>query len=43
MRLVRLLVSLTLVLLATSVFAADLPEITKRATWSPPPAATCRP
>src|SRR5213593_2022364 len=30
MRLVRLLVSLTLVLLATSVFAADLPEITKR-------------
>src|SRR2546426_10494791 len=30
MRLVRLLVSLTLVLLATSVFAADLPEIVKR-------------
>src|SRR2546426_5360733 len=30
MRLARLLVSLTLVLLATSAFAADLPEITKR-------------
>src|SRR5256886_10930661 len=30
MRIARLLVSLTLVLLATSVFAADLPEITRR-------------